>query len=268
MHLIVLFTLLLVAERPPAAENARTSSLSHLRRNEDLAIYIIRFINLTDGEKKKFAEYLAYLKSIASWHPIIVRLLQRAESDSFCIHVYSFSRYPVNNRGHTFSRQFHLNEELELKWADVLEQRADGVTFRTHGENFKADVIISSEGLDPGETGMYPPYWSLAILDELEHSVDLNFKGLSLQYEQAVSEHYYLYKTLNDENNALEAQALSLDEAGSSPAEKEMNNKKAKSLRDAELCPNIVRSKYETFKESYERLQKDGLSMLVPLAPG
>jgi hypothetical protein len=119
--------------------------------------------------------------------------------------------------------------------------------------NDKADVTIASEGLDINDLDISQEFWAVAILDELEHSVDLTHKGAS---GSGTLEHYSLYKSLKEENDKIETQAVALEGSGKTKKEKKENQQKAAELRKQKFAERIVDKKYEIFKAEYEEMEK------------
>lgn len=209
-------------------------------------------INLTANQNEKFNQHYSYLKGFSNSHPTIANLTTRAESKDVTIHLYAFSGDASKNTGKTNSKQFDFGKTLEEKWAPY-SATASGLTMRLSGMNDKADVVIASEGLDINSTDLSSDYWAVAILDELEHSVDLASKG---KENSGTLEHYGLYKALKEENDNIESQAVQLESSGKNKKEKRENQQKAAELRKQKFAERIVDKKYEIFKAEYEELQK------------
>jgi|GEM_PF-5160348 hypothetical protein len=203
-------------------------------------------VNLSKSQTKKFNEYFTFLISFRDFHPSLRQLIRLATGKSFGIDLYTFWEDTIRNRGKTLSRHFHFSRTLEQKWA-ARDHRAAGLTSRIQGMDHFADVMIASDAL-MNDSDLVPEVWAVCIADELEHACDLTYKGVDILWEQCLLEHYSFYRSLNQENDSLENEAVRLISIG--------DTETAEQVRKKKFSEKIVKIKYEGFKKDFEQWQR------------
>lgn len=205
--------------------------------------------NLSPLQKERLEGYLNQLKGFINSNNKIREILTKAESAETSIHIYTFSKTDEINSS-TRSEQLNLQNTLEYYWKKNRNVALGLTKSNEEGRKTgKADVIIGTEGLTLPQENLSSE-WVVAILDELNHSV--NPKGGGSDSE--IMEHDDLFGTLKTINDDLENKAINLEKKEGNRKEKKENKRKAEELRKQIFFKEIIDIIYEKTQEQLKTL--------------